>query len=35
VNLYVDGEDIRGLDGPATRIGPGQELLIIQSVAGG
>jgi sulfur-carrier protein len=35
VNLYVDGEDIRGLDGIGTQLRPGQELLIIQSVAGG
>jgi sulfur-carrier protein len=35
VNLYVDGEDIRGLDGTGTQLRPGQELLIIQSVAGG
>lgn len=35
VNLYVDGEDIRGLDGTGTHLRPGQELLIIQSVAGG
>ncbi len=35
VNLYLDGEDIRTLQGPATLVAPGQELLIIQSVAGG
>jgi len=35
VNLYVDGDDIRGLDGTGTQLRPGQELLIIQSVAGG
>ncbi|WP_336714812.1 MoaD/ThiS family protein [Arthrobacter sp. USHLN218] len=35
VNLYVDGEDIRVLDGTGTHLRPGQELLIIQSVAGG
>lgn len=35
VNLFVDGTDIRGLDGAATPIRAGQELLIIQSVAGG
>lgn len=35
VNLFIDGEDIRGLDGVATPVLPGQEVLIIQSVAGG
>lgn len=35
VNFYLDGEDIRSLDGPETLVAPGQELLIIQSVAGG
>lgn len=35
VNCYLDGEDIRALDGPATPVQPGQQLLLIQSVAGG
>jgi len=35
VNCYLDGEDIRGLDGSGTRVQAGQELLLIQSVAGG
>lgn len=35
VNLFVDGEDVRGLAGLSTEIRPGQELFIIQSVAGG
>lgn len=35
VNLFVDGEDVRSLDGPSTKVRPGQELFIIQSVAGG
>jgi sulfur-carrier protein len=35
VNCYLDGEDIRGLAGTQTKVRPGQELLIIQSVAGG
>jgi molybdopterin synthase sulfur carrier subunit len=35
VNLYLDGEDIRRLDGLGTKIGTAQELQIIQSVAGG
>ena len=35
VNIYLDGEDVRLLDGLKTRIAAGQELMIIQSVAGG
>jgi molybdopterin synthase sulfur carrier subunit len=35
VNLYLDGEDIRRLDGLETKLGTAQELQIIQSVAGG
>jgi sulfur-carrier protein len=35
VNLYVDGEECRRLDGPDTVLGPGSELHIIPSVAGG
>ncbi len=35
VNLYVDGEDVRRLGGVSTEIRPGQEVQIIQSVAGG
>lgn len=35
VNLYLNGEDIRRLEGLGTRIAAGQELLVIQSVAGG
>jgi sulfur-carrier protein len=35
VNIYVNGTEIRRLQGLATEISPGQELLIIQSVAGG
>lgn len=35
VNLYVDGEDVRRLQNSATMISSGQEILIIQSVAGG
>lgn len=35
VNIFVDGEDIRGLDGASTAVRPGQELMIIQSIAGG
>jgi sulfur-carrier protein len=35
VNIYVNGHEIRRLQGLATEVSPGQELLIIQSVAGG
>lgn len=35
VNIYVDGEEIRRLEGLDTPVSPGQEVLIIQSVAGG
>lgn len=35
VNLYLDGNDIRALDGLDTRVREGQEMLIVQSVAGG
>lgn len=35
VNLYLDGENVRTLGGLAARITPGQEVQIIQSVAGG
>lgn len=35
VNIYLDGEDVRRLDGLKTRIVAGQELMVIQSVAGG
>jgi len=35
VNIYVNGNEIRGLQGLTTSVAPGQEVLIIQSVAGG
>ncbi|QCB96106.1 molybdopterin synthase sulfur carrier subunit [Arthrobacter sp. PAMC25564] len=35
VNIYVNGNEIRRLQGLATEVAPGQEVLIIQSVAGG
>lgn len=35
VNVYLDGEDIRQLDGIATAVGDGQQLRVIQSVASG
>lgn len=35
VNVYVDGEDVRRGRGLATPVAPGQEVLVIQSIAGG
>ena len=35
VNIYVDGEDVRRLDGLATPVPAGASIMIIQSVAGG
>jgi molybdopterin synthase sulfur carrier subunit len=35
VNIYLDGDDVRRMDGLATPVAAGQELMIIQSVAGG
>lgn len=35
VNVYVGREDVRRLDGLATPVHPGDEVMIIQSVAGG
>ena len=35
VNIYVNGNEIRRLQGLDTEVLPGQELLVIQSVAGG
>ena len=35
VNIYVNGNEIRRLHGLGTEVSPGQEVLIIQSVAGG
>ncbi|MCB5274117.1 Sulfur carrier protein CysO [Arthrobacter sp. SO5] len=35
VNIYVNGNEIRRLQGLSTEVLPGQEVLIIQSVAGG
>ncbi|WP_073488739.1 ubiquitin-like small modifier protein 1 [Streptoalloteichus hindustanus] len=35
VNFYVDGEECRRLDGAETPVGPGVEIQIIPSVAGG
>ena len=35
VNIYLDGDEVRRLDGLETQNAAGQELMIIQSVAGG
>lgn len=35
VNIYLDGEDVRRLSGLQTNATAGQELMVIQSVAGG
>ncbi|WP_222262461.1 ubiquitin-like small modifier protein 1 [Modestobacter marinus] len=35
VNVYVDGEEVRRLDGLATPVPPGAEVMVMQSVAGG
>ena len=35
VNVYLDGDDVRRLAGTACPVADGQELRIIQSVAGG
>ena len=35
VNVYVDGEDVRRGGGLATPVAAGQEVLVIQSIAGG
>ena len=35
VNIYVDGQDIRGLDRQHSAVSPGAEVMILQSIAGG
>ena len=35
VNIYVDGQDIRGLDRQHSALSPGAEVMILQSIAGG
>lgn len=35
VNVYVNGEDVRFLQGLATRMGEGDEISIVPAVAGG
>lgn len=35
VNVYIDGQELRTLDGLASPVAPGCEVLVLQSVAGG
>ena len=35
VNIYVNGDEVRRLKGLDTEVAAGQEVLIVQSVAGG
>ncbi len=35
VNVYVDGEDIRGTSGVDTEVGGGQTIRVVAAVAGG
>jgi molybdopterin converting factor small subunit len=35
VNLFVNDEDVRQLQGPQTQLKPGDRLMIIPSIAGG
>jgi len=35
VNIYVNGDEVRRLNGLDTEVAAGQEVVIIQSVAGG
>ncbi len=35
INVYVDDEDIRHLDGPATPVKDGETIMIVPSIAGG
>ncbi len=35
VNIYVNGEDVRFLEGLATNVSPGDEVSIVPAVAGG
>jgi len=35
VNIYVNGEDVRFLDGLGTAMAPGAEVSIVPAVAGG
>lgn len=35
VNLFVNGDNVKDLDGSATPLGPGDELTILPAVSGG
>src|SRR5258708_20140944 len=35
INVYVGDEDIRHLDGPATKVKDGETIMIVPSIAGG
>ena len=35
VNVFVDADNVRDLDGLATAVGPGQELFILPAISGG
>lgn len=35
VNVYVNGEDVRWLAGEGTRVGPGDAVTVVPSIAGG
>jgi len=35
VNVYVEGEDVRTLDGLDTPVGPGQTVILLPAMAGG
>ncbi|HEU0167202.1 MAG TPA: MoaD/ThiS family protein, partial [Chloroflexota bacterium] len=35
VNIYVNGDDVRFLDGTATKLKAGDELSIVPAMAGG
>jgi molybdopterin synthase sulfur carrier subunit len=35
INIFVDGEDIRFLNGPDTELAEGREVSIVPSIAGG
>ncbi|HXG75954.1 MAG TPA: MoaD/ThiS family protein [Gaiellaceae bacterium] len=35
VNVYLGGEDVRTREGLATRVGPGETLILLPALAGG
>ena len=35
VNVYVDGQDMRGRDGVGTRLGGGETIRVVAAIAGG